>query len=236
MISYVKDIVRKKIYNSSYVDEILKQLQKIAKTPESNIESMSVMFFTEVQNMYQQKIDGVMNEVVDQIKKFNANLLSQAPESFKGSYQESISTVDSDIQKLVKMRDDKSSKLTESQKEQISTIEKNKQLEEVMQIFKKISIKETDESIKSTVALFIVSNIIDLVTDDLTEKNQTTQIQDFKGLLDIINGTPSIDKIVAAGGKNKNKSKKNKQSNKRKTKRRKSANSKKIKFTKVKTL
>ena len=123
----------------------------------------------------------------------------------------------------------------ESQKEQISTIEKNKQLEEVMQIFKKISIKETDESIKSTVALFIVSNIIDLVTDDLTKKNQTTPIQDFKSLLDIINGAPNIDKIVS-GGKNKNKSKKNKQSNKRKTKRRKSANSKKIKFTKVKTL
>jgi hypothetical protein len=172
-----------------------------------------------------------MDEVVDQIKKFNANLLSQAPESFKGNYQESISTVDSDIQKLLKMRDDKSLKLTESQKEQISTIEKNKQLEEVMQIFKKISVKETDESIKSTVAEFIVSNIIDLVTDDLTKKNQTIPIEGFENLLGIINGTPSINEIVTSGGKNKNNSKKNKHSNKRKTKRRKSANSKKIKFT-----
>ena len=181
--------------------------------------------------MYQPKINGVMDEVVDQIKKFNANLLSKAPESFKGNYQESISTVDSDIQKLLKMRDDKSLNLTESQKEQISTIEKNKQLEEVMQIFKKISVKETDESIKSTVTQFIVSNIIYLVTDDLTKKNQTTTIQDFENLLDIINGTPNIDNILKGGGKNKNKSKKNKHSNKRKTKRRKSANSKKIKFT-----
>jgi len=62
----------------------------------------------------------------------------------------------------------------------------------------------------------------------LAEKKKITNIEQLRQIID---GTPSVTQLGGVKEKNKNKSKKNKQSNKRKTKRRKSANSKKIKFT-----
>ena len=229
---YAENIVRKNVYKDSNIKTILDKLQNIFNTSKISSQDMSDKFLKEIEEMYGKSVDSVIDEIVAELKKYNDKLLDIAPPEFKSGYKAHIASVNADILKLAEM--EKSTSLTQSQKDKIQAIVGNKIDDSVMIILERIS--KNDESLQGHVFSFIISNIMDLIKENLTKLKQTTEIPNFEKLIDIIDRTPDVSQLGGVKEKNKNKSKKNKHSNKRKTKRRKSANSKKIKFTKVKTL
>ncbi len=224
---YAESIVRERIYHNSDIKTILDNLQTIVNTPDIGDQKKSDMFLKVIEEIYEKKVDSVIGEIVAELKKYNDKLLASASSEFKSDYKAHIASVNADILKLAEMN--KTTSLTESQKAKIQAIVGNKIDDSVMIILERIS--KNDESLQEHVFSFIISNIMDLIKENLTTLNQTTKIPNFAKLIDIIDRTPSVTQLGGVKEKNKNKSKKNKHSNKRKTKRRKSANSKKIKFT-----
>ena len=232
---YGEKIVSDKIYNRGDIDDTLGKLQTISNTPDTNINEKSKQLLALVENKYKVKVDTVIDEVVAELKKYNDKLLVNASPEFKANYTSYIKSVKDDIFKLAEMYNKgESSGLTPIQKDKVKGIIDDKIDEEVIIILGRIM--RDDKELKRDVVIFIISNIMQLIKDDLNEKNEKTKIPDLPKLIAIIEASPAITQMGGVKEKNKNKSKKNKQSNKRKTKRRKSANSKKIKFTKVKTL
>jgi hypothetical protein len=232
---YGEKIVREKIYNKGDIDDTLVKLQAISNTPNTELKEKSKKLLALVEEKYKEKVDTVIEEVVAKLKEYHNTLLVNASPKFKTEYKSYIESVKGDIFKLAEMdKKGESSGLTPTQKEKVKRIIDDKIDEEVIIILGRIT--RDDNDLKRDVVIFIISNIMQLIKEDLNEKHKKTPISDLPKLIEIIKASPAITQMGGVNEKNKNKSKKNKQSNKRKTKRRKSANSKKIKFTKVKTL